>query len=255
MPSQTAYIDGQTCCECQQEKINPQNQNQALLTNMSELVDKSQSTSALSMELTACFAQTNIPLHKIRHPAMISFIEKHTKYAAPSEFTLRNKCLPQIYDEVVKKLKTIAENKYIWVSLDETTDCENRYVANFVFGVLDVEKEYGHSYLFSSAVLEKVNNVTIARFFDEAINDLGKGKMVSIEKTIWAHIISNYSLQMLTKAKLFCVLLTLLHIWSVQWMDFARYCTQKWYFLLVLYMASTVLLSSFEINSKWLINW
>lgn len=115
---------------------------------------------------------------------MISFIEKHTKYAAPSEFTLRNKCLPQIYDEVVKKLKTIAENKYIWVSLDETTDCENRYVANFVFGVLDVEKEYGHSYLFSSAVLEKVNNATIARFFDEAINDLGKGKMVSIEKTI-----------------------------------------------------------------------
>lgn len=86
---------------------------------------------------------------------------------------MRNKYLPQLYDETVEKMKQIATSQYIWVSLDETTDCEQRYVTKFVFGVLGVEREYSRSYLFAAKVLEVVNHKTIAAFFDECINELG----------------------------------------------------------------------------------
>lgn len=98
----------------------------------------------------------------ILHPDLVGFLEKHTKYAAPTEFTLRTKCLPAIYTEYIAKMKAIAAGKYIWVSVDESTDCDQRYVANFVFGVLNVEEERGRSYLFSSAGLNAVNKSIIA---------------------------------------------------------------------------------------------
>lgn len=84
-------------------------------------------------------------------------MEKHTKYAAPSEWTLRTNCVPIIYAECLEKMKKIANGNYIWASVDQSTDSEQRFVANFVFGVLGVEKERGRSYLFSSAVLNAVN--------------------------------------------------------------------------------------------------
>lgn len=126
------------------------------------------------MDLASCFVKSNIPLYKMRDPALVEFLEKHTKYAAPSETHLRSKCIPKIYEECVEKLKRIAAEKYIWVSLDETTDSEQRYVVNFVFGILGVEEERGRCYLFSSKVLNQVNNSTIARFFDDTVGELGK---------------------------------------------------------------------------------
>lgn len=72
-------------------------------------------------------------------------------------------------------MKQIAADQYIWVSIDETTDCEQRAVANFVFGILGVEKERSQSYLFASHVLEgAVNSSTVAQFLDESINQLSK---------------------------------------------------------------------------------
>lgn len=122
-----------------------------------------------------CFLESNISLYKIRHPSVVKFLETHTKYTVPSEFTLRNNCLPKIYDECVEKMKQIAADRYIWVSIDETTDCEQRAVANFVFGILGVEEQRGRSYLFASHVLEgAVNSSTFAQFFDESINQLSK---------------------------------------------------------------------------------
>lgn len=147
---------------------------QTLLTTLSEETDRNRSASQFSMDLARCFLNANIPLHKIAHPSVKEFIEKHTKYASPSETTLRTKCLPVLYDECVQKMKQIAADNFIWVSLDESTDCEQRFVGNFVFGVLGVEGERGKSYLFASKVLEATNGTTIATFFDESINELSK---------------------------------------------------------------------------------
>lgn len=101
-------------------------------------------------------------------------MEKHTKYAAPSEWTLRTNCLPSIYAECLEKLKKIAANNYIWVSVDESTGSEQRFVANFMFGVLGVEKERGRSYLFSSVVMDVVNGSTMATFLDDSLKELSE---------------------------------------------------------------------------------
>lgn len=150
--------------------------NQTLLTTLQASTDKNRSANEFTMDLAKCFLEANIPLHKMSHPKMKIFLEKHTKYAAPSESILRQKCLPTLYEECVVKMKERAANNYIWVSLDECTDCEQRFVANFVFGVLGVESERGRSYLFSSKVLTRTNSGTIATFFDETNNDLNINK-------------------------------------------------------------------------------
>lgn len=145
---------------------------QALLTT---LADSGRNTSNFTMDLAKCFLESNIPLHKIRHPSVVEFLENYTKYTVPSEFTLRNNCLPKIFDDCVEKMKDIAADRYIWASVDETTDCEQRAIVNLVFGILGVEEQRGRSYLFASEVLEDaVNSSTIAQFFDETINQLSK---------------------------------------------------------------------------------
>lgn len=141
--------------------------NQTLLTTLQTAVDESRNTNDFTVDLARCFLKANIPLHKISHPSMKESLEKHTKYVAPSESVLRQKCLPTLYDECVQIMKERAADNFIWVSLDECTDCEQRFVANFVFGVLGVEKECNKSYLFASKVLTKTNSTTTAKFFDK----------------------------------------------------------------------------------------
>lgn len=132
---------------------------------------ENQKASEFAMDLTRTFLEANIALHKIANEGVKRFIEKYTQFAAPSEWTLRQKCLPNLFDENIDRMKKIANGKYIWVSLDETTDVEQRYVANLVFGVLG---EPNSSYLFASKVLDATNNHTIAAFFDESMNELSK---------------------------------------------------------------------------------
>ena len=60
--------------------------------------------------------------------------------------------------------------------MDECRDCEQRIVANFVFGVLGVEKERNRSYLFASKILTKTKSVTTAQFFNESLNELNIDK-------------------------------------------------------------------------------
>lgn len=145
---------------------------QSLLTTLS--TDLNRNASEFAMDLTECFTKANIALYKARHPDVVFFLEKHTKYAAPSESTLRSKCLPTKYTEKIEKMRAIAAGRKIWYSVDESTDCEQRFVANFVFGVLDVEEERDKSYLFASAVLDAVNNSTIATFVDESLKKLSE---------------------------------------------------------------------------------
>lgn len=147
---------------------------QSLLTTLQQDVDTNRNSSVFAMDLAKCFLEANIPLHKISHPAVVNFVEKHTKYAAPSENTLRLKYLPILYAECIDRMKKIAANNFVWISIDETTDCEQRYVANFIFGVLGVEHERGRSYLFASTVLQSANQSTIAAFFDDTLKELGQ---------------------------------------------------------------------------------
>lgn len=74
---------------------------------------------------------------------------------------------------IALRMKRIAAGKYLWVSIDETTDVEQRYIANLIFGIIG---ESGRSYLFASKVLDATNSNTIASFFDQSINELNIDK-------------------------------------------------------------------------------
>lgn len=86
----------------------------------------------------------------------------------PSASTLR-RCVPPLYDTLLKRLQTKAKNRKIWVSLDETTDKQKRSIANFVFGILDDEKERNNCYLVNLAVMAKGDAPSIAAFFTDSL--------------------------------------------------------------------------------------
>lgn len=51
--------------------------NHSLLTTMHETTHRNRNASELSMDLSRCFLDANIPLHEIAHPALFKFVEKH----------------------------------------------------------------------------------------------------------------------------------------------------------------------------------
>jgi hypothetical protein len=127
-------------------------------------------------DLCRALINADIPLYKIRNEAFSSFLNKYTEYKAPSETTLRNKYVKNIYKSTIENIKSKIENRFLWVSIDETTDSTGRYVANFILGILDPEESVGKQiFLLNCAVLEKTNHNTIARFFDDSIKILGEG--------------------------------------------------------------------------------
>lgn len=147
---------------------------QSLLTQYQANTDTSSSSklSAFNMGVTKMFVEANIPLYKISLDCVRAFIEEFTSFLAPSESALRLNYLPIMYESKMDKMRQLAANNYIWVSFDETTDVEQRYIINFIFGVLGVDEEKERSYLFSMAELERVNNVTVGEFFINSLSSL-----------------------------------------------------------------------------------
>jgi hypothetical protein len=66
-----------------------------------------------------------------------------------------------------KIISNIAGYK-IWVSVNETTHVQDRYIANIIIGTLEIDKP-GQVYLLNSEVLEKTNDSTITKIFDRSM--------------------------------------------------------------------------------------
>lgn len=73
-----------------------------------------------------------------------------------------------MYENTLIKIRQYIQNKNIWISIDETTDVEGRYVANVIVGTLEVDTP-GKVFLLNSDVLEKANHSTIAKLFDRSL--------------------------------------------------------------------------------------
>lgn len=149
-----------------------ENPQQKLLTEFG----KDQNINEFNLDLCKTFVEANIPLKKLRHPSLVSFLEKYTKKSVPSDSTLRQKYIPILYEKCIEELRTKAKNKCIWVSIDETTDCENRMVANFVFGLMeDVGEnstERGKCYLLNMAVVDAADAINMVQFFNDSLKFL-----------------------------------------------------------------------------------
>lgn len=63
-------------------------------------------------------------------------------------------------------IRTQIEGRKIWVSTNETTDSEGRYVANVIIGTLKTVSSE-KIYFLMSAILEKSNFSTVVKLFDK----------------------------------------------------------------------------------------
>jgi len=122
------------------------------------------------LDLTATFIQTGIPLHKVNHPAMKSFLEKYTMKSVPDQSTLRKNYVKPVYDATVLRIKEAIGDRPVYFVLDETTDVMKRYVLNILVAPLTGEPV--KPMLFKMYNLEKTNSSTVMQSFNDACSKL-----------------------------------------------------------------------------------
>ncbi|KAG7159059.1 putative CGG triplet repeat-binding protein 1-like 19 [Homarus americanus] len=106
--------------------------------------------SQFNADLCKAFVSADIPLHKLNNKCLKSFLEQYTGKKVPDESTLRKNYVSQLFKDTMEIIRRKACGKKIWVSLDETTDVEQRCIVNLIFGVLGDETERGKYYLAPS---------------------------------------------------------------------------------------------------------
>ncbi|KAL4092042.1 hypothetical protein QTP88_026616 [Uroleucon formosanum] len=137
-------------------------------SEIQQLVANTPKKCLFSHDLCKALLSANIPLYKISNPQLKSFLEKYTSREIPSDSTLRKTYVNDIYEETMKNIREQIKGNKIWVSIDETTDSEGRYVANVIIGTLNTDAP-GKTYLLTTEVLEKANNSTIVKLFDHSM--------------------------------------------------------------------------------------
>lgn len=119
-------------------------------------------------DLCHMMVSSNIPLNKLQNQYFRQFLEKYTSHPIPDESTLRKNYLSKCYEDMLNKIRnSIADNK-IWVSLDETTDVDGRFVANVIVGTLKGDQP-GEKFVLNCEVLERTNHTSIAVLFDNSM--------------------------------------------------------------------------------------
>jgi hypothetical protein len=92
------------------------------------------SASEFSKDLCKMIVSSNIPLHKAEAASFRKSLEKYTTHPIPTESTLRKNYLASCYDDTINKIINSVEKNKIWVSIDETSDVDGRFVTNVVVG-------------------------------------------------------------------------------------------------------------------------
>lgn len=130
--------------------------------------------SPFSYDLTNAFLSANIPLNKLENPILKGFLEKYTNKSIPDRSSIRKNYVSKCYNNTMNKIIQYVGDKKIWVFLDETTDAEGRFVANFIVGTLEVGCP-GKTFLLNCEVLEKANHSTVAKMFNNSLSLLWPG--------------------------------------------------------------------------------
>jgi hypothetical protein len=125
--------------------------------------------SDFNSDLAEALLSANIPLYKVNNFKFKEFLENYTSKNIPDELTLNKNYVDDTYKKTLTKIQAEVFNRKIWVSIDETTDVDGRYVVNVIVGVLESEMP-GEVMLVNCEHLEKTNSTTIAQLFDRSMN-------------------------------------------------------------------------------------
>jgi hypothetical protein len=88
------------------------------------------------------------------------FLEQHTGNSIPDESTLRKNYIPQCYDDDIRRIRESIRGKKIFVSIEETSDVEGRYIANVIIGTMVIGRP-GKILLLTTESLDSINHSTI----------------------------------------------------------------------------------------------
>jgi len=134
-------------------KAQPQRKQQLMTVNISE-------KSLFNKDLCEALISSNIPLNKLSNPKFKNFLEIYTKNEIPCEATLHGRFVDDIYTETINAIRENIFDKKICVNIYETTNAEDRFIANVIVGIL---KEYcaGDIFLLNSDELDKANHFII----------------------------------------------------------------------------------------------
>lgn len=128
----------------------------------------SDNSSTFYTDLSRAFIRADIPIFKLKNPALKDFLEQYTGKTIPEESTIRKKYVNIIYEETLTSIRQNIQDGPIWVSIDESTDADGRYVGNVIVGKLSSEPY--NSFLLNCEQLDKCNHKTIAKLFNDSMN-------------------------------------------------------------------------------------
>lgn len=126
------------------------------------------SETTFKQDLCNALISANIPFKTLNNPGFKSFLKKYIDENIPDESTLRKNYLSRAYDDKIMEIKGNIGDGPIWISVDETTDSQGRYIANLIVGKLEKCKS-NKSYLVASSELTEVNHASISRFVNDGI--------------------------------------------------------------------------------------
>ena len=86
------------------------------------------STSEFNEDLCSLLIACDIPLNKLAHDRFKKFMHKHMDRTVPHQTTLQKKMFSELYDSVIREMQIRALGKKIWISLDKTTDVQQRFM-------------------------------------------------------------------------------------------------------------------------------
>lgn len=120
-----------------------------MLTNTSNSSKKS----TFNFELCQTLLLAHILLNKLNNERFRTFLVKYIKVDSLDELTLRKNYVDLCSNDIIQKIRDYIGNKKNWVSMDETTDIEGRYVVNVIIGILKLENP-GKIFLLHTNVLK-----------------------------------------------------------------------------------------------------
>lgn len=144
------------------------------------------------MDLCTALVAGNIPWNVLSNATFNNFLKKYTGQLIPDESTLRKSYLDKCYLQSIQKIRDSIKEESVWISVDETTDKQGRYIAHLIVGTLS-ENESSCSFLLSCKQLEEVNNATVSRFVNDSI------------RLLWPHGNESKVLLLLTDAAAYMI--------------------------------------------------
>lgn len=169
------FIAIQKCAFLQHVKSKKHELNKKIKTKRSAMQAQLEDVVGVSPKkskgLCEAMLAANIPWIKLQNPILRNFLQDNLGITIQNESSLRNTYLPECYKEVFEQIRLDLQGSRVWISIDETTDSQKRYVASFLIGKLDSERFHA-PYLSNCAFLKKADSSTMARFINDSLRML-----------------------------------------------------------------------------------